>query len=186
MEISDPTTFRLNTKKYISNVMQSILDSTDSSDTMDPDKLLQIASNIEIAAYNRTLRVAEDKQIAQSWKNQTFVTLYNSYLRSLINNIKRDNMIQAFVDEAFDPSVIEKGTVDQFNQEKWGPVIKQISMSADGMYEVNAEASSDDFVCRKPKCRSKRCSHYQMQTRCADEPMTTYVTCLDCGNRYKC
>jgi transcription elongation factor S-II len=25
-----------------------------------------------------------------------------------------------------------------------------------------------------------------MQTRSADEPMTTFVTCIDCGNRWKC
>jgi len=185
MNISDPTTFRKNTKTFLSNIIRHATTSNDTVE-MDTDSIIQLASNIEIATYNHTLRVAEDKQVAKSWKKQTFVTLYNSYLRSVINYIKRDQMIQVFTDEAFDPAVIENGTIDQFNQEKWGPVIKQTQMSADGMYEMNAEASSDDFVCRKPKCRSKRCSHYQMQTRSADEPMTTYVTCLDCGNRYKC
>jgi len=36
------------------------------------------------------------------------------------------------------------------------------------------------------KCKQNKCSYYQMQTRSADEPMTTFVTCHNCGNRWKC
>ena len=36
-------------------------------------------------------------------------------------------------------------------------------------------------------CKKKtKCDYYQMQTRSADEPMTTFVTCLECGKRWKC
>ena len=35
------------------------------------------------------------------------------------------------------------------------------------------------------RCKKKECSFYQLQTRSADEPMTTFVTCLNCGNRWK-
>lgn len=40
------------------------------------------------------------------------------------------------------------------------------------------------FKCRK--CKSKKTTYYQMQTRSADEPMTTYVTCTECGLKWKC
>ena len=36
------------------------------------------------------------------------------------------------------------------------------------------------------RCKSVKTTYYQMQTRSADEPMTTYVTCKNCGNRWKC
>ena len=36
------------------------------------------------------------------------------------------------------------------------------------------------------KCKSKKTTYYQLQTRSADEPMTTFVTCLGCNNRWKC
>ena len=51
-------------------------------------------------------------------------------------------------------------------------------------YEPKLEASTDNFKCYK--CKSKKCTYYQLQTRSADEPMTTFVNCLDCGNRWKC
>ena len=50
--------------------------------------------------------------------------------------------------------------------------------------EMNIDAATDTFTCRK--CKKKKCSYYQMQTRSADEPMTTFVSCLSCGNRWKC
>ncbi|KAM4580108.1 transcription elongation factor A protein 3 isoform 2-T2 [Odontesthes bonariensis] len=35
------------------------------------------------------------------------------------------------------------------------------------------------------KCRKKNCTYNQVQTRSADEPMTTFVLCNECGNRWK-
>ena len=36
-------------------------------------------------------------------------------------------------------------------------------------------ATTDQFKCSK--CHQRKCTYYQMQTRSADEPMTTFVTC---------
>lgn len=44
-------------------------------------------------------------------------------------------------------------------------------------------ASTDQFQCGK--CKQRKCTYYQMQTRSADEPMTTFVTCTNCGNKWK-
>ncbi|EER02922.1 transcription elongation factor SII, putative [Perkinsus marinus ATCC 50983] len=35
------------------------------------------------------------------------------------------------------------------------------------------------------KCRKSQTTYFQMQTRSSDEPMTTFVTCLNCGNKWK-
>ena len=42
---------------------------------------------------------------------------------------------------------------------------------------------TDMFRCGK--CRERKCTYYQMQTRSADEPMTVFVRCTVCGNRWK-
>ena len=57
-------------------------------------------------------------------------------------------------------------------------------MKDEDRYAPKLEASTDNFTCRK--CKSNKCSYYQLQTRSADEPMTTFVTCINCGNRWKC
>nr|XP_042085788.1 transcription elongation factor A protein 2 isoform X2 [Ovis aries] len=42
---------------------------------------------------------------------------------------------------------------------------------------------TDLFTCGK--CRKKNCTYTQVQTRSSDEPMTTFVVCNECGNRWK-
>lgn len=48
---------------------------------------------------------------------------------------------------------------------------------------VGVKTKEGQFMCFK--CGSKKCTYYQLQTRSADEPMTTFVTCSQCFNRWK-
>lgn len=66
---------------------------------------------------------------------------------------------------------------------KWQKLIEEKKIRDENKYTPKLEASMNNFTCRK--CKSNKCSYYQMQTRSADEPMTTFVTCLDCGSRSK-
>ena len=50
--------------------------------------------------------------------------------------------------------------------------------------EAKVVASTDAFKCRK--CGSRETTYSQAQLRSADEPMTTFVACISCGNRWKC
>ena len=43
--------------------------------------------------------------------------------------------------------------------------------------------ASGMFQCGK--CKGTKTTYFQMQTRSADEPMTTFVTCLQCKNKWK-
>ena len=47
----------------------------------------------------------------------------------------------------------------------------------------NEGTKTDMFTCGK--CKAKECTYTQLQTRSADEPMTTFVYCTACGNRWK-
>ena len=44
-------------------------------------------------------------------------------------------------------------------------------------------ASTDAYKCHK--CGESRCSISQFQTRSADEPMTTFIRCLNCKHTFK-
>lgn len=51
------------------------------------------------------------------------------------------------------------------------------------MQVPQAQAETDIFKCGK--CGNNQCSYRQLQTRSADEPMTTFVSCISCGHRWK-
>ena len=74
-------------------------------------------------------------------------------------------------------------THQEMRPDRWEELIKAKSIKDKAKFEQNIEAATDIFTCRK--CKSKKCTYYQLQTRSADEPMTIFVTCLDCGTRWK-
>ena len=74
-------------------------------------------------------------------------------------------------------------THQEMRPDRWADLIAQKIIKDKNKFETNIEAATDTFTCRK--CKSKKCTYYQVQIRSADEPMTTFITCLECGNRWK-
>ena len=64
--------------------------------------------------------------------------------------------------------------------EIWKPILDKMAWLE---YKKKNMATTDIFTCKK--CKKKKCTFYQLQTRSADEPMTTFVNCLVCGNTWK-
>ena len=64
--------------------------------------------------------------------------------------------------------------------DKWKKIIDRRILIEDKKKNMS---TTDIFECRK--CNKRKCSVYQMQTRSADEPMTTFVNCLTCGASWK-
>ena len=67
--------------------------------------------------------------------------------------------------------------------ENWKETLELKSKKDKLKYELKPEAMTDAFKCRK--CGSRSTSYYEVQTRSADEPMTQFITCLDCNNHWK-
>jgi transcription elongation factor S-II len=50
-------------------------------------------------------------------------------------------------------------------------------------YKKNNMATTDLYQCKK--CKQNKCVSWQLQTRSADEPMTTFVKCVVCSFTFK-
>jgi transcription elongation factor S-II len=74
-------------------------------------------------------------------------------------------------------------THQDFNPEKWKTFIEKQQKIAESMLTSKLTANTTSFKCFK--CDSKNCSYYQMQIRSADEPMTSFITCIDCDNHWR-
>ena len=51
------------------------------------------------------------------------------------------------------------------------------------LLEGNKMAATDMFKCNR--CGKRETTYYEMQTRSADEPMTIFITCCNCGKKWK-
>jgi transcription elongation factor S-II len=67
--------------------------------------------------------------------------------------------------------------------QRWKAAIEKIIEMEKKLYAKNT-AASIFMWCSSCKKKAK-CDYYQMQTRSADEPMTTFVTCLECDKKWK-
>jgi|TARA_B110001469_G_C9563625_1_gene279564 transcription elongation factor S-II len=148
-----------------------------------------LSKQIEQQLYNYCIRVAKDRFITRKWNNKLFKHLYVSKIRSFYSNIA-DN---SYVDNTTFKSKILKGDIkiEEISElsvydicpENWAELLDKKIKRDKLKYEMKPKAMTDQFKCRK--CSSRSCSYYEVQTRSADEPMTQFITCLDCGNRWK-
>jgi len=141
------------------------------------------ATNLEKGIHNWALKEANNKRVVKKWDNPFFVQIYLDHLRSIYNNLKSDRLISMIVKGEIKAQDIAFMTHQEIEPEKWEELIKAKSIRDKNKFEQNLEAMTDSFTCRK--CHSKKCSYYALQTRSADEPMTLFITCLDCGTRMK-
>ncbi|XP_056172203.1 transcription elongation factor TFIIS-like [Syzygium oleosum] len=83
------------------------------------------------------------------------------------------------------PERLLKMTTEEMASDERQLQNQQIKEKALSKCELGAapKATTDQFKC--DRCGERKCTYYQMQTRSADEPMTTYVTCVNCNNYWK-
>ena len=144
-----------------------------------------LSSAIEDSIYTWCVGEALNKQIMQSLENKFFMILYKDKIRSIINNLKKNTFFLEKVKSGeIDVNKIGKITHQEMNPEKWKDIIQQKIERDNHKYNKNTEGLSKEFKCGR--CKKRETQYTQVQTRSADEPMTTFVTCINCGNNWKC
>ena len=146
-----------------------------------------MAINIEKGCLNACLETAKNKRIIRKWENKEFLLLYISKAKQVLFNINPKN--NTYIYEKLQQKKIKSYEVafmnhQELNPELWQPIIKEKIKRDKSKYEINLEAATEEFTCYR--CGKNKCTYYELQTRSADEPMTTFVSCLNCGNHWKC
>ena len=164
-----------NPQEFRNNVINKL------KDILKNDKL---ASNLEKGIFNYSLKHAEKINVVKKWDNNYFVKIYVNRLRTIKSNLKDETLFKSIINKKIKAHEVAFMTHQEMQPDNWSELLELKKIRDENKYEPKLEASTDDFKCWK--CKSKKCTYYQLQTRSADEPMTTFVSCLDCGNRWKC
>ncbi|KAF9090377.1 RNA polymerase II elongation factor [Mortierella sp. GBA35] len=140
------------------------------------ERLLQKATNIETIVFKN---LSPDGAPSQNYKAK---------IRSFFMNL-RDKNNPMLREAVVDGDVKVEDFCDYTTQDMASAEAKarDREIQLENMFKAKGaeaqQAETDMFKCGK--CKGRKCRYYQMQTRSADEPMTTFVTCINCDNRWK-
>jgi transcription elongation factor S-II len=166
-KIANPEQFRLNIRGKLNIILENEKHSC----------------NLEKGIFNYALKEATNRKVVKKWDNQYFVQIYLDRLRSIYLNLKNPEILEQIKSEAIQAHTVAFMTHQEMRPDKWKELIDQKILKDKNKFENNVEASTDTFTCRK--CKQNKCTFYTQQVRAADEPMTIFINCLTCGNRWK-
>jgi DNA-directed RNA polymerase subunit M/transcription elongation factor TFIIS len=133
------------------------------------------SEEVEAAILNRCVTDAQTWLIDIDWETPAFREMYRSRAVSLYpyRHLIASMGIQEFA---------KSTPVDQC-PDRWRAILQKALEKDKAKYSKKVTANIEMF-CRSCK-RKTKCDYYQVQTRSADEPMTTFVTCLECDTKWK-
>ena len=145
--------------------------------------------NLERGIYNASLNEAKTRQVPLTWEHETFKWIYEMVAKRAIVNFNPDSyvgnkhLIQRWKDGEFTLDQIGAWTPYELKPMHWKDLKDQLVKREQRILEGNMSMATDRFRCSQ--CKEKKCSYYELQTRSADEPMTIFVKCLNCGKQWK-
>jgi DNA-directed RNA polymerase subunit M/transcription elongation factor TFIIS len=133
-----------------------------------------VSTDIENSIYNVTMEYCKLHQIECCWDNILFKHVYVLKSKNLYFRIRNSKVIQENIkNNTLDPCKLGYIHFEEFYPNTEYEQKDEAIYQEDGM-----------FKCRR--CKSLKTTYYSLQTRSSDEPMTCFVTCTECKNRWKC
>lgn len=150
-----------------------------------------LATELERAILQVVADQGVKENIDVDWNNRVFWNLYRSRCMSFYENLKgtssyvgnRENWLEKLVNGEVTPKSFAEMSAVDLCPARWKASIEKIIEAEKKLYSKDQSAAIFMWC---SGCKKKtKCDYYQMQTRSADEPMTTFVTCLECDRKWK-
>lgn len=148
--------------------------------------IMKMALNIERGIFNYALNNYGDVIKNEEW-NDVFKSLYINRCAIIYTNldpegyINNKNLIVRFFNKEFDEFKLTYMDGKELFPERWGKLNDEFIKDQ----EPPEPTEIEDGMFKCGRCKTYKTTYYQLQTRSADEPLTTFVSCLNCSNRWK-
>lgn len=145
--------------------------------------------DLEMGIFNAALDEAKRRMVPLTWKHETFRWIYGMISKRTAANIDSKsyvgnrNLILRWRCGEF--RLRDVGSLSSYDlkPDQWKDLKDQQVRRDQRILEGNLSMATDRFRCSG--CHKKMCSYYELQTRSADEPMTIFIKCLNCGKQWK-
>lgn len=147
------------------------------------------ASDLEIGVFNATIDYASSSKIQLSWKSPLFMDTYINISRSIYSNLKKDSyiknetLIERLKKKEFLPHMLPYMLCEDIFPERWKSIIEKNKLRLKAAYEIKQVAMTNLVQCGR--CKGRKISYYELQTRSGDESMTIFMNCLICGIKWR-
>ena len=151
----------------------------------------ELTKEFELAMLHLVSDVAAKENIEVDWNNRVFWNFYRNKsiyyyenllgMKSYVQN--QENWLTKIKNKEISVQSFVDMTALNMCPSRWKEIFQQIIENEKKLYSKNMAASIVTW-CSGCKKESK-CDFYQLQTRSADEPMTTFFTCLECDKKWK-
>lgn len=177
-------------RRHIVQLFEDVLQShVDDPQQLSELRELNAARNIEIGIYNACVANAMRRNIERRWTCATFTMLYRNRARGVYANllptsyVGNTRLIARLARREFLPHQLAFMSPLELCPERWQDILDEKRLLEERRSEIESQQYSTIFYCRK--CHQRKTTYYQLQTRSADEPMTVFITCQVCQNKWR-
>ncbi|XP_053661747.1 transcription elongation factor S-II isoform X4 [Anopheles marshallii] len=113
---------------------------------------------------------------------------YKNRVRSRVANLKdpKNPSLRAnFISGAITAQRLAKMTSEEMASDEMKHLRDRFVKEAINDAQLATVQGTKTDLLKCGKCKKRNCTYNQLQTRSADEPMTTFVMCNECGHRWK-
>lgn len=145
--------------------------------------------DLERGIFNAALTEAGEKGVRRHWENPDFVEIYKLVARRTVANLDptayvgNTRLLARLREGEFKPHEVPFMKAGQLFPEHWQAMAMEQLKRETAALEGSKEEGCDMFKCRR--CGKSRTRYFEMQTRSADEPMTIFIRCLNCGKEWR-
>jgi transcription elongation factor S-II len=153
-------------------------------DLLSKDEVIEL----EATVYKNCIQTVKKMNIVPDWNNSQFVNYYIRKIRHISINlnpnsyIENKNLYERFRAKETSLDEIVHHTETELFPERNRELAEKMFRREQRVLEGNRAAASDQFLCGR--CHKRQCTYYELQTRSADEPMTIFIQCVNCGKRW--
>jgi transcription elongation factor S-II len=145
-------------------------------------------ATLETCIFQASLRTAEAEDIRKNWSYPAFCDVYSAIARRVVGNLDPSSYVKnnsLWTRLANNEVTLEELTSKNYYElfpENWKTLVDDQAKRERIQLEGDFSRATDKWLCNG--CKMRKCTYYELQTRSADEPMTIFIQCLNCGKRW--